>query len=65
MATQMELEVLARNRVATRTFIKKKQQQDRVFFRLSLNVYTDVDNTERARVRDKKTKEMNFVGKLT
>ena len=54
VATQMELEGLARNCVATRTFREKKQQQSRVFLRLSFNVYTDIDNRERARARDKK-----------
>ena len=46
------LRFLARNRVATRTFREQKQQQSRVFLRLSFNVYTDIDNRERARARD-------------
>ena len=36
---------------ARRTFREKRQQQSRVFFRLSFNVYTDVDNRERARAK--------------
>ena len=74
MATQMELEVFGAKSEGHLREKTTAQQQDRVFFRLSLkrsrlapglNVYTDVDNTERARVRDKKTKETNFVGKPT
>ena len=44
---------LVRNRVATRTFREKKQQLSRVFFQISFNIYTDVDNRERATARDK------------
>ena len=35
------------------------------FFRLNFNVYTDMDSRERARERDKETKETNFVGRKT
>ena len=48
------------NRLATRTFRKKKQQQSRVFFDVIIDVYTHVDNTERATAR-----ETNFVGRKT
>ena len=53
MATQMELEVFREIGwpPARRTFREKRQQQSRVFFRLSFNVYTDVDNRERARAQ--------------
>ena len=54
VTTRMDSRVLARNCAATRTFREKKQQQSRVFLRLSFNVYTDIDNRERARARDKK-----------
>ena len=47
--------VSAVNRIATRTFRDKKQQQ------LNFKVYIGVDNREKARARDKKTKETNFV----
>ena len=49
--------------LATQTFkVKKKRQQSWVFFRLNFNVYADVDNRERARVRDcVKTKGGKFV----
>ena len=48
------------NRLATRTFRKKKQQQSRVFFDVIIDVYTHVDDRERARAR-----ETNFVGRKT
>ena len=35
--------------MAARTFRKKKQRQSRVFFGVIFYVYTNVDNTERAR----------------
>ena len=56
MATQMELEVFREIGwpPARRAFREKRQQQSRVFFRLSFNVYTDLDNRERPRARDKK-----------
>ena len=45
-------------------FREKKQQQSRVFLRLSFNVYTDVDiNRERARARDKKQRRRILLGK--
>ena len=44
-------------------FREKKQQQSQV--RLNKNVFTDVDNGERAKVLDKKTKKANFVGRKT
>ena len=47
--------VLAVNRVATRTFREKERTPKlSLFFRLSFNVYNDVDNSERARTRDKR-----------
>ena len=57
MATQMQLKVLfGKNRMAARTFRKKKQQQSRVFFGVLFYVYTHVDNRERARASDGKQK---------
>ena len=38
--------------MAARTFEKKKQQQSRVFFDVSFDVYAHVDNSERARASD-------------
>ena len=53
MATKMQLKVyLKRNRMAARTFRKKKQQQGRAFFDVIFHVYTHVDNRERARASD-------------
>ena len=53
MATQMQLKFLfGKNRMAARTFRKKKQQQSRVFFDFLFDVYTHVDNRERARASD-------------
>ena len=43
--------------------LERKQQQSQV--RLNKNVFTDVDNRERAKALDKKTKEANFVGGKT
>ena len=43
---------LERNRMAARTFRKKKQQQSRVFFNVIFYVYTHVDNREGARASD-------------
>ena len=53
--------------IATRTFRDKKQQQRSRFsvFRLNFKVYIGVDNRERARARDKETKETNFVWRIT
>ena len=51
---------LEENRLATRTFRKKKQQQSRVFFDVIIDVYTHVDDRERARAR-----ETNFVERKT
>ena len=49
MATKMQLKVyLKRNRMAARTFRKKKQQQSRVFFDVIFDVYSHVDNRKRA-----------------
>ena len=48
------------NRLATRTLRMKKQQQSRVFFDVIIDVYTHVDDRERARAR-----ETNFVGRKT
>ena len=53
MATQMSSRFyLERNRMAAQTFRKKKQQQSRVFFDVIFDVYTHVDNRERARASD-------------
>ena len=60
MATQMELEVFG-----AKSGSHLIESLNRSRLAPGLNVYTDVDNTERARVRDKKTKETNFVGKPT
>ena len=38
--------------MAARTLRKKKQQQSRVFFDVIFDVYTHVDNRERARASD-------------
>ena len=46
--------------IATRTLKKNNNKADS-FFRLNFKVYIGVDNRERARARDKKTKETNFV----
>ena len=40
-------------------FREKKQQQSQV--RLNKNVFTDVDNRERAKALDKKTTKANFL----
>ena len=45
---------LAGNRMATRTFREETQQQSRVFFEVIFDVYTHVDDRERARARDEK-----------
>ena len=42
--------------MAARTFRKKKQQQSRVFFDVIFDVYTHVDDRERARASDWKQK---------
>ena len=53
MATQMQLKVLfGKKSHGSRTLRKKKQQQSRVFFNVILDVYTHVDNRERARASD-------------
>ena len=46
--------VSAVNRIATRTFTDKQQQQRRFFLSLNFNVYLDVDNRERAKATNKK-----------
>ena len=46
--------------MAARTFRKKKQQQSRVFFDVIFDVYTHVDNRERASASDWKQKRRNF-----
>ena len=53
------LHVSAVNRLATRSFREEKTSNNKAgsFFRLDFNVYTDVDNRERARAKDKKTRE--------
>ena len=43
----------------------KKKQLSRVFLRLSFNVYTDMDNRERARARDRKQRRRIFLEKST
>ena len=49
MASEMQLRFyLERNRLAARTLRKKKQQQSRVFFDVIFDVYTHLDNRERA-----------------
>ena len=60
--------VSAVNRLATRTFREEKTSNNKAgsFFRLDFNVYTDVDNRERAKARDKtnekkKEKQENFI----
>ena len=42
---------------------REKKQQSQV--RLNKNVFTDMDNRERAKALDKKNKEGNFVGRKT
>ena len=42
--------------MAARTFRKEKQRQSRVFFDVIFDVYTHVDNRERARESDWKQK---------
>ena len=53
--------------MATRTFREKKYNKNKAdsFFQLNFNVCINVDNRERARARDEKTKETNFVGRKT
>ena len=51
--------------MASRTFKKKNNNKAESFFRLTFNAYIDVDNRERAREGDKKTKETNFVARKT
>ena len=48
--------VSALNRIATRTFRDKKNNNNEAdsFFQLNFKVYIGVDNRERARTRDKK-----------
>ena len=48
--------------MAARTFRKKKQQQSRVFFDVIFDVYTHVDNRERARASDLKQKRRILLG---
>ena len=53
MATEMQLKVLLeRNRMAARTLRKKQQQRSGVFWDVIFDVYTHVDNRERARASD-------------
>ena len=59
MATQMQLKVL--NRMAALSFRKKKQQQQgRAFFDVIFDVYTRVNNRERAWASDWKQKRRIF-----
>ena len=60
MATQMHHEVFLREIAwPPGHFREKKQQQSQV--RLNKNVFTDMDNRERAKALDKKTKEANII----
>ena len=53
MATEMQLKVLFGKKSHCRLFLrKKKQQQSRVFFDVIFDVYTHVDDRERARASD-------------
>ena len=53
MATQMQLKVyLEGHRMSAPTFRERKKQQSRVFFDVIFDVYTHVDNRERARASD-------------
>ena len=52
MTPQATRGVSAGNCMATRTFREKKQQQSRVFFEVIFDVYTHVDNRERASASD-------------
>lgn len=42
---------------------EKKKQHAESFFRLNLDVYTNMENGERASARDKKPKDTNFAGR--
>ena len=64
--------VSAVNRLATRAFRERKNNDDNnannkadSILRQNFNVFIDLDNWERARTRDKKTKETNYVGRKT
>ena len=46
-------------------FPKQKNSNKAESFRLKFNAYTDVDNKESARAKEKKMTETNFVGKKT
>ena len=64
MATQMQHGVFWREIARPPGhFREKKQQQSQI--RLNKKVFTDVDNRERAKALDKKSKEANFVGRKT
>ena len=52
MTPQATRGVSAGNCMATRTFREKKQQQSRVFFEVIFDVYTHVDNRQRASTSD-------------
>ena len=54
MTTQMQLKVLfgRKSHGQTDSLERKKQQQSRVFFDVIFDVYTHVDNRERARASD-------------
>ena len=54
--------VLAENRIASRTFREKKQQQQqsRVFFHVIFDTYTHVDNRERAGAGTSKGDEFHW-----
>ena len=57
MASEMQLKVLfGKKSHGRRTLRKKKQQQSRVFFDVIFDVYTHLDNRERAWASDWKQK---------
>ena len=59
MATQMQLKVLFGSKSHSRPDCKReKQQQSRVFFDVIFDVYTRVDNRERAGASDCKQRRL-------
>ena len=44
---------------------EKNNNKAKSFFRLNFNVYINMKNREKARARNKKTTENNFVGRKT
>ena len=51
--------ILVVNRIATRTFRDKKQQQSHVLLNFNVYIGVDIQERARARARDKITKEIN------